>query len=135
MLSFIVPAHDEELLLGRTLASIHAGGKSIGEPYEIIVVDDSSGDRTASIAAEHGARVERVEHRQISRARNAGAACPTRRSAAERGRKSPVDARGGLLQPLTARRTPRPVPERPMTSHERPLVARSRLRMAVADGR
>lgn len=77
MLSFIVPAHDEERLLGRTLASIHAGGKSIGEPYEIIVVDDSSGDRTASIAAEHGARVERVEHRQISRARNAGARVAT----------------------------------------------------------
>lgn len=73
MISFVVPAHNEELLLGRTLASIHAAGRSIGRPYEVVVVEDSSTDRTAAVATEHGARVVHVRHRQIAATRNAGA--------------------------------------------------------------
>jgi glycosyltransferase involved in cell wall biosynthesis len=45
----------------------------VGEDYEMIVVDDASGDATAVIARECGARVIRVEHRHISATRNAGA--------------------------------------------------------------
>ncbi len=37
------------------------------------MVDDSSTDQTADIAVEHGARVVRVQHRQIAATRNAGA--------------------------------------------------------------
>jgi glycosyltransferase involved in cell wall biosynthesis len=42
-------------------------------PSEVIVADDSSTDRTAEIAHQHGARVVTVHHRQISATRNAGA--------------------------------------------------------------
>lgn len=73
MISFIVPAHNEERLLGRTLVAIHDAASGIGQPYEVIVVDDASVDLTSAIAAQHGARIERVEYRQISRTRNAGA--------------------------------------------------------------
>jgi glycosyltransferase involved in cell wall biosynthesis len=73
VISFVVPAHNEELLLGRTLASIHAAARTIGRPYEVVVAEDSSTDRTAAVAAEHGARVVAVRHRQIAATRNAGA--------------------------------------------------------------
>lgn len=73
MISFIVPAHDEERLLGATLRALHAAGASVGEPYEIIVADDASSDGTAAIAAHCGARVIRVAHRQIAATRNSGA--------------------------------------------------------------
>jgi glycosyltransferase involved in cell wall biosynthesis len=73
MTSFIVPAHNEEQMIAETLRAIHAAAAALGEPYEVIVVDDASSDRTAGIARTAGARVERVDYRQISRARNAGA--------------------------------------------------------------
>ena len=73
MISFIVPAHNEEQHVAGTLRSIRAAAQSIGEPYELIVVDDASSDRTADIARAEGGRVERVDYRQISRTRNAGA--------------------------------------------------------------
>ena len=73
MISFIVPAHNEERLLGRTLVAIHDAAAGIGQPHEVIVVDDASEDLTSAVAAQHGARIERVEYRQISRTRNAGA--------------------------------------------------------------
>jgi glycosyltransferase involved in cell wall biosynthesis len=73
MISFVVPAYNEELLLGRTLAAIAEAGRTLGEPFEIVVVDDASTDRTAAVAREHGARVLPVHHRQISATRNAGA--------------------------------------------------------------
>lgn len=74
MLSFVVPAHDEEQIIAQALAAIRASADSAGIPYEVIVVDDSSRDRTGEIAAALGARVVRVNVRQIGAARNAGAA-------------------------------------------------------------
>ena len=73
MISFIVPAYNEERLLGATLDALHAAGRAAGEPYELIVVDDASTDRTALIAQGHGALLVRVAHRQIAATRNAGA--------------------------------------------------------------
>jgi glycosyltransferase involved in cell wall biosynthesis len=73
MMSFIVPAYNEEPLIGRTLAAIHVAARETGVPYEVIVVDDGSTDRTAQVAGECGARVVRVECRQIAGTRNAGA--------------------------------------------------------------
>jgi glycosyltransferase involved in cell wall biosynthesis len=73
VLSFIVPAYNEEQLLGQTLESIHGAALAIGESYEVIVVDDGSSDQTALVAQRHGARVVAVEHRKISATRNSGA--------------------------------------------------------------
>jgi glycosyltransferase involved in cell wall biosynthesis len=71
MLSFIVPAYNEEFELGATLAAIHAA--ATGHDYEIIVVDDASTDRTAEIARVAGARVVPINRRHIAASRNAGA--------------------------------------------------------------
>jgi glycosyltransferase involved in cell wall biosynthesis len=73
MISFIVPAHNEEAHIGATLSAIHESLRDIGQPYEVIVVDDASTDRTGAIAASAQARVICVEYRHISATRNAGA--------------------------------------------------------------
>jgi glycosyltransferase involved in cell wall biosynthesis len=77
MLSIIIPAHDEEPLIGRTLRALRRARDVVdcetGVPSEVIVVDDTSTDGTADVALAHGARVVRVEHRRISSTRNAGA--------------------------------------------------------------
>ncbi len=73
LISFVVPAHDEEALLPRTLESLHAAARAAGVAYEIVVADDDSADATPRIAAERGARVERIAARCIAAARNAGA--------------------------------------------------------------
>ncbi|MEY2527709.1 MAG: hypothetical protein QOE73_2480 [Verrucomicrobiota bacterium] len=72
MLSFIVPAHNEEHELPLTLAAIRSAAQAAGQPYEIIVVSDSSTDATAELAERDGARVVRIQRRQIAAARNAG---------------------------------------------------------------
>ena len=73
MISFIVPAYNEERLLGATLDALRAAARAAGEPYELIVVDDASTDRTAVIAEHHGATLVSVAHRQIAATRNSGA--------------------------------------------------------------
>src|SRR6266702_6298366 len=73
MISFIVPAHNEEAWIGKCLASIRTTMEKLAEPYEVIVVDDASTDTTPRIAEQMGARTIRVEHRKISAVRNAGA--------------------------------------------------------------
>lgn len=74
MISFIVPAHNEELLLAATLSSIHTAAREAQVDYEVIVVDDASTDGTAQVGSSHGARVIQVDKRQIAAVRNAGAA-------------------------------------------------------------
>ncbi len=73
MISFIVPAHNEEAWVGRCASAIRSAAEPLDEPHEIIVVDDASTDATAAIARQQGVQVVRVEHRQISATRNAGA--------------------------------------------------------------
>lgn len=73
MISIIIPAYNEEALLAGTLRAVRASADAVSVPYEIIVVDDGSTDRTAEIAREHGARVVGVNLRHIAAARNAGA--------------------------------------------------------------
>ena len=73
MISFIVPAHNEESCLPRTLQAIHDSARVVGQPYEIIVVDDASTDATAEVARQHNATVVPVNHRQIAATRNSGA--------------------------------------------------------------
>jgi glycosyltransferase involved in cell wall biosynthesis len=73
MISFIVPAYNEETELPATLAAIRAAVSVVDQPFETIVVDDASTDATAEIAEQEGARVVSINRRQIAAARNAGA--------------------------------------------------------------
>jgi cellulose synthase/poly-beta-1,6-N-acetylglucosamine synthase-like glycosyltransferase len=50
----LIPAHNEEAVLGRTLAAVK---RALRPGDLLLVVDDRSLDRTASIAQEHGAMV------------------------------------------------------------------------------
>jgi glycosyltransferase involved in cell wall biosynthesis len=73
MISFIVPAHNEEFELSSTLEAIRAAASGATQPFEIIVVDDASTDATPQVAQQGGARVISIDRRQIAAARNAGA--------------------------------------------------------------
>jgi glycosyltransferase involved in cell wall biosynthesis len=73
VISIVVPAYNEEALLAATLDAIRASADATGVPYEVIVADDGSTDRTAEVAKARGARVVSVHLRQIGAARNAGA--------------------------------------------------------------
>jgi glycosyltransferase involved in cell wall biosynthesis len=73
LISFIIPAHNEERLIARTLSALHDAARTVGVLYEVIVADDGSTDATRMIAAAHGARVVPLAARQIAAARNAGA--------------------------------------------------------------
>ncbi len=73
MISFIIPAHDEERLIGVTLDALAATTARISIESEIIVVVDSSTDATAQIARRAGAIVIEVAYRHIAATRNAGA--------------------------------------------------------------
>jgi len=72
MISFIVPAYNEEHELSKTLAAIRTAASGAAQPYEIIVVDDASTDATPEIASRVGAKVIPINRRQIAAARNAG---------------------------------------------------------------
>jgi glycosyltransferase involved in cell wall biosynthesis len=73
VISFIVPAYNEELELPETLRRLRVAADAAGVPHEIIVVDDGSTDATPQIARAAGARLVQVERRQIAAVRNAGA--------------------------------------------------------------
>lgn len=78
--SVVVPAYNEEKLLGESLGRIRAAMvpfERSGWSAELIVCDNNSTDRTAEIAAAAGARVVFEPINQISRARNTGAAAAT----------------------------------------------------------
>jgi len=73
MISFIVPAYNEEQELPPTIAAIHHAARKANRQYEIVVVDDASADATAEVAREAGTQVVSINRRQIAAARNAGA--------------------------------------------------------------
>ncbi len=79
-ISIVVPAFNEERLLGASLAQITLAANSfekIGWDVELIVCDNNSTDRTAEIARAAGATVVFEPVNQIARARNSGAAAAT----------------------------------------------------------
>lgn len=76
-ISLVVPAFNEEKLLGASLRCIQTAAASFharGWTTELIVCDNNSTDRTAEVARAAGARVVFEPVNQIARARNAGAA-------------------------------------------------------------
>jgi glycosyltransferase involved in cell wall biosynthesis len=73
MISFIIPAHNEEKFLPKTLKAVHESARILGLTYELIVVNDASTDGTSEIARRLDARVINVNHRQIAATRNSGA--------------------------------------------------------------
>ena len=79
-ISLVVPAFNEEKLLGASLARIQAAAavfEPLGWHWELIVCDNNSTDRTPEIARAAGARVVFEPFNQIGRARNTGAAAAT----------------------------------------------------------
>jgi glycosyltransferase involved in cell wall biosynthesis len=72
-IAFVIPAHNEELLIGRTVAACVAAGRACGEPFRIVVACDACTDRTAEIARAGGATVVEIDRRIIAAVRNAGA--------------------------------------------------------------
>lgn len=74
MISFIVPAHDEERLIGATLEALKTTIQALPDACEVIVVADASTDATAEIARRAGVAVVEVNFRHIAATRNAGAA-------------------------------------------------------------
>lgn len=79
-ISVVVPAFNEEKLLGRTLAEIQsaaAAWRGRGWDFELVVCDNNSTDRTPEIARAAGARVVFEPFNQIGRARNTGAGVAT----------------------------------------------------------
>jgi glycosyltransferase involved in cell wall biosynthesis len=72
MISFVIPAHNEGALIGRTLSAVRESARQLAEPSEVIVVDDASTDGTGEIARGQGARVIPVRFRRIAATRNAG---------------------------------------------------------------
>ena len=68
----VIPAWNRARELPAALASV---ARQTAQPAEVVVVDDGSTDRTAEVAAAHGARVVRhEENRGVSAARNSGIA-------------------------------------------------------------
>lgn len=68
--SVVIPAHNEESLIGACLESL--ANQDYSGHYEIIVVDNNSTDRTAEIARSHGAIVVSEEKRGVCWARQRG---------------------------------------------------------------
>lgn len=76
-ISVIVPAFNEERLLGESLQRIQAAMAAFDQmrwDTELIVCDNNSTDRTSEIARAAGAKVVFEPVNQIARARNCGAA-------------------------------------------------------------
>jgi glycosyltransferase involved in cell wall biosynthesis len=79
-ISIVVPAFNEERLLGESLAQIRLAAVTFtqtGWETELIVCDNNSTDRTAEIARAAGAIVVFEPINQIARARNSGANAAT----------------------------------------------------------
>lgn len=69
-ISVVIPAYNEEQYLGACLQSLMA--QDYSEPFEIIVADNGSTDRTAAIAREFGVRVLSEPRRGVCAARQTG---------------------------------------------------------------
>lgn len=67
--SVVIPAYNEEKFLGATLASLK---NQTVAPYEIIVVDNNSTDKTIEVAKQFSVRIVSEKRQGLSFARNKG---------------------------------------------------------------
>lgn len=58
-ISVIMPAHNEEAVIGDVVGKVVATLEGVGRSFEILVIDDGSKDNTATVAESAGARVIR----------------------------------------------------------------------------
>lgn len=74
MISIVIPVRNEERYIGACLSAIARQGNT-GHEIDVIVIDSESDDRTAAIAAEHGATVHSIPAADFrhGRTRNLGA--------------------------------------------------------------
>ncbi len=73
MISFCIPARNEEKNLPQTIKSIQKACAKAGVAYEVIVCNNNSTDNTQSVAQRLGAKVVTLEEPNISKARNTAA--------------------------------------------------------------
>jgi glycosyltransferase involved in cell wall biosynthesis len=72
LLSVVIPAFNEESTIGDVISKVQTAAGSSSVPYEIVVVDDGSFDKTGVVAKSHNVRV-------ISNRRNRGKGVALRR--------------------------------------------------------
>jgi glycosyltransferase involved in cell wall biosynthesis len=56
-ISVVIPAYNEALTIGNVVSATIDSLKAIGQPYEVLVIDDGSVDLTGEVAKERGANV------------------------------------------------------------------------------
>lgn len=72
-LVFVIPAYNEEAMIGQCLDAVMAEIKRSGHPADVVVVDNASTDRTGEIAASYsGVRVVKEMNKGLVHARHAG---------------------------------------------------------------
>lgn len=69
----VVPAHDEEALIGRCLSSLRIAADRASVPVRIVVVLDSCTDGTLDVCRRHGVEVRSIAARNVGAARATGA--------------------------------------------------------------
>lgn len=79
-ISLIIPAYNEEELIGDTLKSVVQARiyyeKMTNKKMEIIVVDNESEDRTVEISEKYDVKIFNESNHNISMVRNKGALLP-----------------------------------------------------------
>lgn len=76
MMGVVVPAHNEEALIGQCLQALSRAAQHPdlgGEPVQVLVVLDACTDCTGEVAAALGIETLDVQHRNVGRTRAAGA--------------------------------------------------------------
>jgi glycosyltransferase involved in cell wall biosynthesis len=72
LISIVIPTINEEHSIAGVIDRIRESMRSVDEPYEILIVDTNSTDRTVEIARERGCRIVRESQRGYGRAYKTG---------------------------------------------------------------